>query len=160
MNLLGPELQREAECESVLRSLPMWFGIEEALLMYAHDSARLPTFALEEESTVIGFLSLHEHFPLSWEVHCIAVAASARNKGYGTALLDHAERWLEQKGVRFLQIKTVSASSPSTHYAETREFYAIRGYTPLEEFPLLWSPRNPALQLIKVLNAGKHSVNP
>ena len=154
MNILGPELQREADCEAVLRSLPMWFGIEDALLMYARDSGKLPTFALEEECSVVGFLSLQEHFPLSWEVHCVAIAAAARNKGYGTLLLNHAEHWLQARGVRFLQIKTVSASSPSTHYAETREFYASRGYSPVEEFPLLWSPRNPALQLIKVLNAA------
>lgn len=70
----------------------------------------------------------------------------------GTQLLTHAEHWLKARGVRVLQIKTVSASSPSTHYAQTRQFYASRGYFPVEEFPLLWSPRNPALQLIKVLS--------
>lgn len=37
-------------------------------------------------------------------------------------------------------------------YAETRAFYRARGYTPLEVFPTLWSPRNPALQLVKVLD--------
>ncbi len=152
MKLLGPELQREAECEAVLRSLPMWFGIEESLLMDARDSGRLPTFALEEESHVVGFLSLQEHLPLSWEVHCVAIAAAARNRGYGMQLLTHAEHWFKAQGVRVLQIKTVSASSPSTHYAQTRQLYASRGYFPVEEFPLLWSPRNPALQLIKVLS--------
>ena len=56
MNILGPVLQREAECEAVLRSLPMWFGIEDALLMYARDSAGFPTFALEEEDAIVGFI--------------------------------------------------------------------------------------------------------
>jgi len=129
----------------------MWFGIEEALLKYVRDSGRLPTFALDERGDLLGFLSLREHFPSSWEVHCIAVHAKARNKGLGTLLLDHAEQWLRNKGVRFLQIKTVADTSPSPEYAETRKFYARRGYTPLEVFPTLWSPRNPALQLIKVL---------
>jgi hypothetical protein len=32
VNILGPSIQREAECEDVLRTLPMWFGIEDALL--------------------------------------------------------------------------------------------------------------------------------
>ena len=42
MNILGPKLDAAAQCEAILRSLPTWFGIEEALLMYARDSTRLP----------------------------------------------------------------------------------------------------------------------
>jgi hypothetical protein len=32
----------------VLRTLPKWFGIEDALLMFVDDSTKMPTFALEE----------------------------------------------------------------------------------------------------------------
>lgn len=154
MNTLGPALQRPAECEAVLRSVPGWFGIEEALLMYASDTARLPTFALEQDGRLVAFLSLQQHFPESWEVHCVAVHAQWRNQGLGTSLLDVAERWLVPQGARFLQVKTVAHTSPSTEYAETREFYLARGFTPLEIFPLLWAPQNPALQLVKVLDGA------
>ena len=44
--ILGPKLDAAAQCEAVLRSLPVWFGIEEALRMYAHDSAALPSLAI------------------------------------------------------------------------------------------------------------------
>jgi GNAT superfamily N-acetyltransferase len=154
ITILGPELRRESECEAVLRSLPRWFGIEEALLMYARDTARLPTFALADQETAVAFLSLAEHFAESWEVHCMAVHASARNCGHGTRLLLLAENWLTQRGVKFLQVKTVAQTSNSTAYAETRKFYSAKGFTPLELFPTLWAPQNPALQLVKVLNAG------
>jgi GNAT superfamily N-acetyltransferase len=154
MKIVGPSLHRQAECEAVLRSLPMWFGIEDALLMYARDSGTFPTFALEEESRVLGFITLHQHFPVSWEVHYVAVAAEARNKGLGTQLLNHAENWVAEQGARFLQIKTVASTSQSRAYAETRKFYEARGYLPLEVFPTLWNPRNPALQLLKALNAA------
>jgi GNAT superfamily N-acetyltransferase len=154
MTLVGPHVQRETECEAVLRSLPMWFGIEEALLMYARDSGTLPTFAQEGEGGVAGFITLQQHFPESWEVHCIAVAARWRNSGLGTRLLTHSENWLRDQGTKFLQIKTVADSSSSREYAETRQFYAARGYAPLEVFPTLWSPKNPALQLIKALGAA------
>ena len=122
--------------------------------MYSRDSGQLPTFAIEHETRILGFLSLQEHFPMSWEVHCIAVSAEARNSGHGTHLLEHAERWLKERGARFLQIKTVAATSPSPEYAESRQFYTARGYVPLEVFPTLWSARNPALQLIKALSAA------
>ena len=152
MNITGPSVSRESECEAVLRSLPKWFGIEPALLMYARDSGSMPTFALAEANTVVGFLTLQEHFPSAWEIHCVAVRAEARGRGHGSRLLAHAESWLIAKGVRYLQVKTVAATSASLAYAETREFYARRGFAPLEIFPMLWSAHNPALQCIKVLD--------
>ncbi len=131
----------------------MWFGIERALQMYVEDSTKLPTFALEDNGHLIAFLSLREHFPTAAEVHCMAVAASARGRGFGSRLLAHAEAWLVGRGVEYLQVKTVAATSPSPEYAETRKFYAAKGFIPLEIFPELWDPWNPALQLIKRLNA-------
>jgi GNAT superfamily N-acetyltransferase len=153
MNTVGPQLHRAAECEAILRTLPLWFGIERALQMYVEDTTKLPTFAVEDNGQLLAFISLCEHFPVACEVHCMAVAASARGKGLGSGLLTHAEAWLVNRGVEYLQVKTVAATSPSPEYAQTRKFYEAKGFTPLEIFPELWDPRNPALQLIKRLNA-------
>jgi len=154
MNIVGPSIQREREVEAILRSLPLWFGIEKALVMYVADSASKPTFGAEVSGQLIGFLTLSHHFPHSWEVHCMAVAASSRNKRVGTALLQRAEHYVRSQGGRFLQVKTVAETSPSAEYAQTRQFYLAKGFTPLEVFPTLWDPWNPALQLIKALNAA------
>ena len=151
MQIIGPTLNEKAQCEAVLRSLPMWFGIEEALVMYADDSARLPTFAAVEGPEIRGFISPRQHFPHAWEVHCIAVHADARNRGHGKALLAHAEGWLSKQEVSLLQVKTVAATSSSKEYAQTREFYRHVGFQPLEVFPELWSAQNPCLQLVKFL---------
>lgn len=154
MTIVGPVTRREQEIEAVLRSLPRWFGIEKALLMYVADSASKPTFAAEMNGQLIGFLTLHQHFPGSWEVHCMAVAAGSRNKRVGTALLERAEQYVTSQGARFLQVKTVADTSPSPEYAQTRQFYLAKGFTPLEVFPTLWDPWNPALQLVKALDAA------
>jgi GNAT superfamily N-acetyltransferase len=74
------------------------------------------------------------------------------NRGHGKVLLKHSEEWLVGQGVRFLQVKTVAHTSKNAAYGETRKFYAASGFTPLEVFPLLWAPQNPALQLIKALH--------
>ena len=84
----------------------------------------------------------------------MAVEAQHRGNGHGSALLTHSEEWLAARGVQFLQVKTVAATSDSVEYAETRKFYEARGFIELEVFPELWDPWNPALQLVKVLNAG------
>ena len=68
MNLLGPKLDAAAQCEAVLRTLPGWFGIEEALLTYARDSTLLPTFAIaDDEAPIAGFIAL-EVFPELWSL--------------------------------------------------------------------------------------------
>jgi len=152
VDIIGPGVDRESECEAVLRTLPKWFGIEPALHMYARDSATMPTFALAEENAVIGFLTLREHFASAWEIHCVAIRAEARGQGHGSRLLTHAQAWLFAKGVRYLQVKTAAPASASLAYAETREFYARRGFVPLEIFPTLWDAHNPVLQCIKVLD--------
>jgi GNAT superfamily N-acetyltransferase len=151
MKIVGPSLSAEAECEDILRSLPLWFGIEESLLMYAKDSGELPTFAVTEAGRIVGFLSLRQHFPTAWEIHCVAIHAQSRNQGYGKALLAHAERWLFEQGVSLLQVKTIAATSACASYAKTRKFYLRLGFLPLEVFPHLWSPSNPCLQLVKLL---------
>ena len=154
MNIVGPDIEREAEVESILRSLPGWFGIERALLMYVADSAAKPTFGAELDGRLVGFLTLTRHFELSWEGHCMAVSSRHRNAGVGTRLLAVAEQHARAHGARFLQVKTVAESSPSPEYAQTRRFYLARGFVPLEVFPALWDPWNPALQLVKALRAA------
>jgi len=151
MNLEGPVSGVSEQCENVLRTLPRWFGIESSLLQYVRDTATFPTFVAREPEQIIAFLTIREHFPEAWEVHCIAVHAAQRRHGVGRALHAHVERWLSDRGARVLQAKTIAETHPSPEYAETRRFYASVGYTALEMFPELWGPHLPVLQLVKVL---------
>ena len=151
MQYEGPIAGIATDAERILRTLPKWFGIEESLQEYVRDTETFPTFVARVGSRIIGFLTVREHFPRAWEVHCLAVEVTSRNQGVGRGLHAHVEKWLAARGVRFLQAKTIAASSPSVEYAETRAFYVALGYEPLEEFPLLWEPRLPVLQLVKEL---------
>ena len=153
MQFEGPLKGVAQDAERILRTLPMWFGIETALQEYVQDTEHLPTFVARDGQLIVGFVTVREHFPFAWEVHCIAMAAQARNRGIGRSLHAHVESWLARKGARYLQVKTISASSPSKEYAQTRAFYLAIGYEPLEEFPLLWAPRLPVLQLVKTLTS-------
>lgn len=81
----------------------------------------------------------------------MAVAPSHHRRGVGLALLEAAEAYLRNQGVRFLQVKTLSDSHDSPEYARTRRFYYAAGFEPLQEFPTLWDKANPCLQMIKWL---------
>ena len=151
MDIEGPVAGVADQCEQVLRTLPLWFGIESSLMESVRDTERLPTFVARVANDVIGFVTIRQHFPDAWELNCIAVAAHARNQGVGRALHTCVEQWLVARAVRLLQVKTLHDSHPSAEYAETRRFYFSVGYVALEVFPNLWGPRLPVLQLVKAL---------
>ncbi|GAA0741216.1 GNAT family N-acetyltransferase [Ideonella azotifigens] len=152
MNITLSQGDVSSRCEAILRSLPDWFGIEESLLEYVRDSVLHPTWVAQDtDGPAFGFITLREHFPSSFEVHCLAVHADRRRSGCGLALMQASEAWAKTRGARFMQVKTIAAGHPSLAYAETRAFYERVGYLPLEVFPDLWHPRNPCLQLIKAL---------
>ena len=68
-------------------------------------------------------------------------------------MLRDAEVRLAGQGVEYLQVKTRGPSKPDAGYEKTRAFYLAYGFRPLEEFPLLWDADNPALQMIKTIDA-------
>lgn len=151
MNVRGPIVGIESEAENILRTLPAWFGDEQSLREYAANTAHLPTFIAEEAGEPLAFVSLRRHFLESWEVDCIAVAASWRMTGVGRLLHSHVERWLRDQGAKLLQVKTLAEIHPSVEYAQTRKFYTRLGYRPLEVFPDLWAPHLPVLVMVKDL---------
>ena len=140
-------------CTSVLTELPAWFGIPESNQDYIdhaeHDLGVLATVGDE----AIGLTTLLRHSPQAAEVYLMAVRPAWHRHGVGRAMLDAAEQHLGNDGVEFLQVKTLSSRSDDVNYAETRRFYEAYGFYVLEEFPELWDPSNPALQMIKTIGS-------
>jgi coenzyme F420-0:L-glutamate ligase/coenzyme F420-1:gamma-L-glutamate ligase len=148
--------ERSRIAERVLRDLPDWFGIEQATLQYIEDAAQLTTFAVGDDA----FLSLKLHTPRAAEIRVMGVRREQHRRGLGRALVRTAEAWCAANGVDYLQVKTLAATRPSEGYARTRAFYEACGFTPLEVFPELWDPANPALQLVKRVDRGGFTVFP
>lgn len=140
--------------EPILRALPEWFGIEEATQMYIREAGEHPTLLAvdrERDSLPIGFLTLVEHSVDAAEIYVMGVLPEYHRRGAGKALLEAAEGYLRERGVRFLQVKTLSNKHPDEGYKKTRAFYRAMGFRLLEEFPELWGPANPCWQLVKVI---------
>jgi coenzyme F420-0:L-glutamate ligase / coenzyme F420-1:gamma-L-glutamate ligase len=142
--------ERSRIAEHVLRDLPEWFGIEEATRSYIDGAASLPTLAVGDD----GFLCLKPHTPGAAEIWVMGVRRAAHRRGIGRALVRAAEAWCAANGVEYLQVKTLADTKDDPNYARTRAFYLALGFTPLEVFPDLWDPWNPALQLVKRLGRG------
>jgi GNAT superfamily N-acetyltransferase len=86
------------------------------------------------------------------EITWIAVNATARGTGLGTALLSALETALVEQGVRLLTVKTLSdREDPGPEYAATRAFCLARGFEPVMELDI-WGPENPAQVLAKQID--------
>ena len=147
----GPLEGQGAACEAVLRALPDWFGIEASIVQYVKDVDRFPAFVAVDGERTIGLLALARHAPEAAEIHVMGVLPERHRTRVGSALLAAAERWLRTQGVRFLTVKTLSATHPDPGYAATRAFYAATGFVPLLELPDLWDPGDPCLIMLKTL---------
>jgi XTP/dITP diphosphohydrolase len=100
---------------------------------------------------VAGLVTLLQHFPVTAEVHLIAIRTQHHRKGLGHKLLATVEAHLKQTETQILTVKTLAPGANDEFYARTHRFYAAEGFLPLEVFPTLWDEENPCLLMAKVL---------
>lgn len=134
----------------LLDALPEWFGIESSNDAYVQDSQTHQSYVALRGSDVVGVLMLKHHNPNSAEVHLLAVMPGEHHHGIGSALLGMAELGLVRDGCALLHVKTLGPSDPDEFYARTRQFYARRGFTALEERHDIW-PDDACLIMVKPL---------
>jgi XTP/dITP diphosphohydrolase len=146
--------EKSAICDAILRALPDWFAIEQAIRRYAEEAAALPMLVARAGDEPVGFVTLQRQSAEAWEIHVIGVRTEWHRRGIGRLLLGHAASRAREHGALFLAVKTLSASHPDPAYAQTRRFYDAMGFRPLMELPTLWSAENPCLVMVKVLAPG------
>ncbi len=147
----GPLSGQGARAEGILRALPGWFGIEQAIVDYARAAEELPTFVAEAGAQTIGFVTLEQTSDRAAELHVMAVVPRWHRRGVGGALVERAAAHARAGGCALLHVKTLAPSDPDPGYAATRSFYAAVGFLPLEELPQVWGPENPCLLMVRVL---------
>ena len=142
--------EEAGECESILRSLPDWFGIEESIVQYRRDIESMETVVADRAQEILGFLTWRRHGPRSAEIQVLGVRAPWHRRGVGRSLVAEVERRLRGDSVELFQVKTLGPSRPDEAYARTRMFYESLGFVPLEE-NRLWGERIPCLISVKHL---------
>ena len=137
------------KCETVLRSVPEWFGIEDSLLKYAKEIDNLDTYTAWFNNELIGFISVKHHNKYSAELYVLGIKLNFHRNGIGTKLYSMIEQALKEKNVKYVQVKTLSSKANDVNYEKTRLFYLSLGFVPLEEFSEFWTKDSPCLQMIK-----------
>ena len=148
---IRPMAGSEADaCESIMRSLPDWFGIEKSIVQYRSDLDHLETFVVQIGGRVVGFLAIKQHNAHTAEIHVMALAQEFHRRGVGRAMMQHTEELLRTRGIEYLEVKTLGPSRPDANYERTRAFYRAMGFRPLEENSF-WGEANPCLIMVKHL---------
>jgi GNAT superfamily N-acetyltransferase len=144
--------RRAAICRDLLGRLPDWFAIPESVEKYIDEvRSRAMSVALDENDTILGFVTLERVTPVAAELHLIAVLPSLHRRGVGRALLAWIEAAARAQGAAMLLVKTLAPSVEYEPYAATREFYRTCGFVPLAVFPDMWDPEDPCLLMGKSL---------
>ena len=138
-------------CRRILAELPTWFGVPESVEDYVAKAEENPTVVATLDGEDVGILTLVVHTPYAAEVYVMGVRPEHHRHGIGRQMLEFAESWLRGRDIEYLQVKTLSPRHPDPGYVKTRDFYFAVGFRPVEEFPDLWQPENPALQMIKTV---------
>lgn len=158
INKIEDTREKGRVCESILRSLSQWFGIESSILEYIKDVGEMETWAAVD-SNAVGFISIKKHNGQTAEIHVMGLLPEFHGRKIGSDLIRAAEGSLISQGFKFLTVKTLSGSHPDVNYDRTRRFYLKCGFTPVEEFKTLWGEHNPCLMMVKSLGAWSKCTN-
>lgn len=135
----------------LLRQLPEWFGIEEAIVNYVNGVVNTEFYVYYLSDKPVGFISVKSNNKYTSEIYVMGILKDYQNCGIGKKLLEAVQESLIKSNVKFLMVKTLGDSHPDKHYKNTREFYYKTGFYPLEEIKEVWGKENPCLIMAKNL---------
>lgn len=140
-------------CETVLRSLPQYFGIEKAVKDFVKGVQDKYFLSVQIGKIPVGFASLKEHNEFTSELYVIGLVEELHRNGIGKKLMEKVERYLSEQGKKYLTVKTLGPSREDDEpYNKTRNFYRAVGFVPLEDFESLWDEENPCLFMVKAID--------
>jgi len=145
-------------CDAIISSLPYHFAVVAGRTECAAAVRSERGLVVEEDGTVVAFLTFVERFDVAAEVTWMAVRADRRRNGLGSRLLDRLSEILVREGRSLLVVLTVSPSDPDEEppdgYQTTRAFYARNGFVLVKDLPTLWEG-DLAVLLVRVLGGSE-----
>lgn len=154
ITLIDDKNRKSQYTETVLRSLPEWFGNEEALCDYVANVSSLPFWAaLNQEGNCIGFVAVKIHHDHTGDIYVLGVLPEYHNKGIGKQLISITDLFFIENECKYVIVKTLG-DQVYEPYNRTRKFYLKVGFEPLITLTEMWDEKNPCLIMFKALPKG------
>ncbi|MCL2843715.1 MAG: GNAT family N-acetyltransferase [Oscillospiraceae bacterium] len=151
--IMNPDEKSEI-CNTILRALPSWFGVEASIVDYTNQVKNMPFYTALSDGSPVGFVALKTHSSVSSEIYVMGILHAYHRQGIGKRLIAVCEQYCKENNIEFLTVKTLDESRESKSYQKTRLFYLDAGFKPLEVFPLYWDADNPCLFMVKPIAPG------
>ena len=113
------------QCDTVIASLPYFFGDPEGLAMCAEAVRTQPGVAAEVDGALAGFITLERHNDDTMEITWMAVRAGHRRDGIGSAMIDAACAHAVERGARMMIVMTLGPSVPEEPRRQLRRHAAL-----------------------------------
>ena len=128
-------------CRDILKALPDWFEIPEAVERFIENSVDRIFFADFDGDRPTGFIYLEKTGNATVELAVMGVLKEYHRKGIGRALFQAAKAAATEAGFSVMQVKTVKMGM-YPDYDITNRFYLSLGFKELEVIPQIWGPDN------------------
>lgn len=119
-------------CVRLLASLPEWRDLPESVRNYASVLGAMPVWVATAGTRVDALLAvLPSPNTRSAELHLLAVAARARERGVGRALVEHVLAELRAGGTRTVTAMLLDRAHDHGRHGPARRLYEALGFEPL-----------------------------
>ncbi|MCL2357403.1 MAG: GNAT family N-acetyltransferase [Defluviitaleaceae bacterium] len=109
-------------CNTILRKLPDWFGVESSIADYVTQVKNLPFVVVFDKDSPVGFAALKQHTNFAAEICVMGVLPEYHRRGIGKKLINACEHMCRESKTEFLTVKTLAESRESKSYEKTRLF--------------------------------------
>lgn len=137
---------------NILGLLPEWFELEEGIQAYIQEAETSEYYISQSGGKVTGFISVKIQSSSLAEIMSMGVLKEHQGMGIGRSLIEEANKFVKELGVKQLQVKTLGPSAKCEYYEKTRDFYKSVGFYELEENHKIWGRENPCLIMVKPIN--------
>jgi len=138
-------------CEEVLRDLPEWFEIEDALKEYILRVKDYVFFAIYKDDEIVRFYSLREENKKTLDMYVLGIKKKFHGLGFGTKLQEYVNEYAKKLGYEYVLVLTLSKKHQDIGYSKTRDFYHKMGFVDIYESDKIWDKHNPTQIMIKKL---------
>jgi ribosomal protein S18 acetylase RimI-like enzyme len=152
MKILKGNEKHIDECLSIAKELRQYFN-EKGISAMGKNLENQSLYVAMDVDEVVGFVTIQHKNNHVAEISWMAVKLKYQNQGIGSALVDHIATDLRHRGIRLLEIKTLSKDVEYPPYELTRRFYEKVGFIhidTIDPYPE-WEHGNPYAIYIKIL---------